>query len=302
MRNKFRINPILKKEMTVGSRSMKMSWAIFGINAFLTMIVFFVLLVISMSLDMNGYPYNSLVWLFPMLAIIECLLISIIIPIITSNSISGERERQTLDIMLTTPISAFSIALGKLETAIAIVMIYMISSIPIMSIAFVLGGLSWWALFGFMALMIYLGIYVGSIGIFCSSLVKKSIAATILTITIGVTILIFTFVIYGFVQGIIMLYSDRIPFFSNWMEFGIAPFIFLFNPYSPFFDFMLRTMSNESMYSIMTNGIGVYDEMPYILKMTYMFWIFFSVVINLIVAFLFLLFAARNIAVTRNRR
>ena len=93
--------------------------------------------------------------------------------------------------------TAFTIALGKLGSAMAMVMMYMITSVPVMAIAFVLGGMNWWALFGLIGMMLYLGIYVGSVGIFCSSVVKKSIMATILTIVIGIGIIIVTLVIFA---------------------------------------------------------------------------------------------------------
>ena len=47
MKKKMKINPILKKELMVGSRNMKMSWGIFGFNAFLTLIVIFVMMILK---------------------------------------------------------------------------------------------------------------------------------------------------------------------------------------------------------------------------------------------------------------
>lgn len=196
MKKKWHINPILKKELMVGSRSIKMSFAIMGVNAFLTLIVLLVIAVTNMTGVFSGYDYSSLIWLFPILGCVECGLLSLIVPILTSGSISGERERQTLDIMLTTPMSPFSIALGKLGSAMVNVMMYMVSSIPIMAIAFVLGGMSWWALLGLIVMLLYLGLYVGSVGIFCSSVVKKSIMATVLTIVIGIVIIVVTTIIF----------------------------------------------------------------------------------------------------------
>ena len=196
MNNKFSSDLILKKEMVVGSRSMRMSWAIMAVSGILTAIVVFVLLVSGYVGSHGSYDYSSLIVLFPVLGCAECGLLSLMVPVITSGSISGEREKQTLDIMLTTPISPFSIVLGKLWSAMMMVMMYMVASVPVMAIAFILGGLSWWNLLGLFVMLLYLGIYVGSVGIFCSSFVKKSIAATILTIVIGVGILVGTTIIY----------------------------------------------------------------------------------------------------------
>ncbi|MCI8508008.1 MAG: ABC transporter permease [Lachnospiraceae bacterium] len=298
MKNRIHMNPILKKELMVGSRSIKMSFAIMGINAFLTLIVVLVIISTNAMGGVMSYDYSSLSSLFPILGCTECGLISLIVPIITSGSISGERERQTLDIMLTTPVSPLYIAFGKLGSAMMVVMMYMITSIPVMAIAFVLGGMSWFALFGLIAMLLYLGIYVGSVGIFCSSVVKKSVMATILTIAIGVGIIVVTSVI--FYAGLAIkayqanLPGSAAPSFSP----GAVPLVMMLNPYSPIFDFMLRAMSSASIYDIIkeTGNISI------TLGNLYKYWIPVSIICNLLISFGFLKLAARNIAVTRNRK
>ena len=296
MIKKVRMNPILKKELMVGSRSMKMSFAIMGINAFLTLIVLFVMASNNMIGAMSGYDYSSLSYLFPILGCVECALISLIVPIITSGSISGERERQTLDIMLTTPVSPFSIAVGKLGSAMMMVMMYMIASIPIMAIAFVLGGMDWWAILGLFAMLLYLGVYVGSVGVFCSSVVKKSIMATILTIVIGVSIIIITFVIF-YAGTAITAYRATISG-NTQFSVGANPLIMYLNPYSPIVDFLIRTMTSTS-FADMIEDTG---KIPDVLQNIYEKWIPISMVLNLLVAYGFLRLAARNIAVTHNKK
>lgn len=297
MKKKIHLNPILKKELVVGSRSMRMSWAVMGINAFLTLIVIFAISVTNMSSAVSGYDYSSLMWLFPVLGCTECGLISLIIPIITSGSISGERERQTLDIMLTTPVSPLSIALGKLGSAMAVVMMYMIASIPVMAIAFVLGGMSWWALLGLFGMLLYLGLYVGSVGIFCSSVVKKSIAATILTIAIGVGIIVVTAVI--FYVGVAIKETYMISTQGSSYTYtgpGAVVLVMMLNPYSPIFDFMLRSMSSMNIYEM----VAASGMTSVTVKNLCKYWIPVSMVLNLFVAFGFLKLAARNICVTKN--
>lgn len=296
MNKRLHMNPILKKELVVGSRSMKMSWAIMGINAFLTIIVLVVLSITNMSASVGGYNYSRLIWLFPILGCVECGLLSLIIPIITSGSISGERERQTLDIMLTTPVTPFSIAVGKLGSAIAVVMMYMIASIPVMAIAFVLGGMSWWALLGLFGMMLYLGIYVGSVGIFCSSAVKKSVVATILTIVIGVGIIILTAIILYVIIAVQTSVCDTRGTVYNGP--GAYAFIMMLNPYSPILDFMMHVMGNTGIRDLMEE-VGTKSSIVLSISDQWMLW---SILINMLISFVFLKLAARNIAVTRNRK
>lgn len=296
MSKKIHVNPILKKELVVGSRSMKMAWAIMGINAFLTIIVLLVLSITNLSANMNGYDYSRLMWMFPILGCVECGILSLIIPIITSGSISGERERQTLDIMLTTPISPFSIAVGKLGSAMVVVMMYLISSIPIMAIAFVLGGMSWWALFGLFGMYIYLGIYVGSVGIFCSSVVKKSVAATILTIAIGIGIIVITAVIFYVVMA--MQAAVETAHGAVYNGPGAFSFIMMLNPYSPLFDFMLRVMTGNGIGRMLKDA-GTKSSL--ILSIGN-YWILWSMILNMLISLGFLKLASRKIAATRNHK
>ena len=297
MNNKLRINPILKKEMVVGSRSMKMSLAITAVTGILTAIVVFVLMISNYAGSRGGYDYSSLVVLFPVLGCTECGLLSLMVPVITSGSISGEREKQTLDIMLTAPVSPFSIVLGKLWSAMMVVMMYMIASIPVMSIAFILGGLSWWNLLGLFVMLLYLGIYVGSIGIFCSSFVKKSVAATILTIVIGIGILVGTSLIYYIGFAVTNAYYASTGSSAGYSIHMGPILIFLFNPYSPIFDFMVRALSDSSIYEI------IIDSNPKTLfSVIYRFWIPVSMGLNLLIAYGFLKLAAKNIDLKKKKR
>lgn len=294
---KIKINPVMRKELMVGSRSIKMSLAIMGINGFLAFIV--TVMLASMSMGSGAFNYGMLISIFPTLGCIEVGLISLIVPILTSASISGERERQTLDIMLTTPVSPFSIALGKLGHAVMIVMMYAITSLPLFAVAFIFGGLKWRALFGLFAMLVYLGIYVGSVGIFCSSVVKRSIVATILTIVIGVSIIIITGIVLG--MGVSFIesakYANNVA--SNVPDnLGIIPMVMFVNPYSPIVDFFLRAMTSQSLNSWIqqegaTNGV---------LNAIYELWIPITVVINLFVSYIFLRLAANSISATKNHK
>src|SRR6476619_5799247 len=71
----------------------------------------------------------------------------------TAGAISLEREKQTLDLLVTTPISSLAIVVGKLLSALVYVF-----------------------------LLIAAALALGSFGILCSSLVKRTTAATAITI------------------------------------------------------------------------------------------------------------------------
>ena len=90
--------------------------------------------------------------LYPVLAITQIMIIAIVIPVQTSSAISGEKERQTFDIMMTTSMTPFSIIMGKVGIAVVQGLFFIVASLPVMALTFVIGGMSWSYLFWFFAL------------------------------------------------------------------------------------------------------------------------------------------------------
>lgn len=105
---RVRWNPIVKKDLQIAARSMRISWGLFAYEAVLTMTFLLALAVIQQqtgSFYSDGNVYHHLIYLFPVLAIAQVCIVTLIVPVITASSISGEKERQTFDIMLTTCMS-----------------------------------------------------------------------------------------------------------------------------------------------------------------------------------------------------
>jgi ABC-2 type transport system permease protein len=116
---------------------------------------------------------------FTGLLFLETLLVVFLAPAFTTGAISQEREKQTLDLLVATPISSFSIVVGKLFSALAWVFILVIASIPLTSIVFVYGGVAPEDLVrGYVVLLID-AIGLGCIGLFCSALLRRTLAATV---------------------------------------------------------------------------------------------------------------------------
>ncbi len=133
---KIRLNPIVKKDLQVAARSMRLSWGLFAYEAVLTLAFLLAMVIIqaeSGDIYGGGNVYSYLVYLFPVLAVAQVCIVALIVPILTASSISGERERQTLDIMLTTCMSPFAIVVGKVVSAVLRILVFVAASTPIMS-------------------------------------------------------------------------------------------------------------------------------------------------------------------------
>ena len=72
--------------------------------------------------------YSSFMDIYEFVTAIEFILLMFIVPAVTAASISGERERQTLDLMLTTQMTAAQIVTGKLMGALSSLFVLILSS------------------------------------------------------------------------------------------------------------------------------------------------------------------------------
>ena len=295
MKNRLSLNPILEKELYVNSRSIKMSIACMLVNLLLATIMVLCLASVKSNQVRLGYDYQSITGTFQTLAIIECIIISLVIPVITSGSISGEREKQTLDLLMTTPVSPMRITIGKLSSAVINVMMYVITSIPVLSIAFILGGMSWSQLIVYIGLIFCLACYVGSVGIFSSSLVKKSITATVVTIIFGVAIVGITCTIFA--VSLTVKLMDMSPNSSVINVDGVALSLLL-NPYLPIFEFFSKIITGEGLYDIMKD----YGTVSGVWKVIYQHSTVISLIINGLVTLLFMKLAALKIPVVREKK
>lgn len=107
----------------------------------------------------------------------QLLLLSIISPISTAGTISGEREKQTYDVLLTTQLSPLSIILGKLGAALAYSFLLIIVTVPLQALALLLGGLSVEEVLLANIVLLMMTVLYGAIGITCSSLFRTTLIA-----------------------------------------------------------------------------------------------------------------------------
>ena len=79
---------------------------------------------------------------FAALLMLETLQVAFLAPASTAGSISQEREKQTLELLVVTPISSLAMVIGKLFSALIYVWLLIAASIPLTAIVFVYGGVA----------------------------------------------------------------------------------------------------------------------------------------------------------------
>jgi ABC-type transport system involved in multi-copper enzyme maturation permease subunit len=138
----------------------------------------------------------------------QVVLVTFIGPSFTAGAISGEKERQTYDLLRTTLLTANSFVTGKLTSALGYVLLLILVSIPLQSIAFLLGGVSAIELILSQLLVVVASVTFALYGLFCSTAMRSTLAASVATfagtlfLTIGVPVIV---LIFGAFMGPVFL-------------------------------------------------------------------------------------------------
>jgi ABC-2 type transport system permease protein len=133
--------------------------------------------------------------IFTLLSIFQLILVCFIAPAFTSGQISLEREKQTLDLLISTPMRPGAIVIGKLAAALAFVVLMIVAAVPITAIVLMYGGASVEDIVRQQLVLLATALMVGTIGLFFSALLKRTQAATVLTyisvlaLTLGTTMI-----------------------------------------------------------------------------------------------------------------
>lgn len=178
------LNPILEKEIKTKMRGWRtpVLLSIYVLVLGLVLYLFFVSN--NMLFNYTGYAtFNPRIAVnaYNTIAIFQFGLLMFIIPALTATAISGERERQTLDLMLCSDISVWSIIIGKLVVSIAHVMLLVVVSIPILGMVFLFGGITFSDMLLLFLFYAVTALMTASLGIFFSTLFRKNVTAIIST-------------------------------------------------------------------------------------------------------------------------
>lgn len=294
------LNPIVKKDVKVQSRSMKICWGVFAYELILAFVFFFAVIIIKQeSAYATDNIYSQMVLLYPVLAVAQLVILGVIVPVRTAASISGEKERQTFDIMMTTSMTPFSIILGKVATAIIQSMLFVVASMPIMALPFIIGGMSWSYLLWFLCIAFLVSFFAASIGILCSSICRKSIGAVIMSYVF--------YLIFFFGTALPYVVYQVAAISANYMSNGskgedLALF-WLVNPAVYLAEFFTWVMTGESLMNSGWSVSGNAQNKAVIYHVaTGHRWMIVSTLLFFAVSFLFLWLAARRINPFKRRR
>ena len=175
----MKINPILKRDMMVQSRSYTIPFVISGINGILFLIGLLGVFGVTARMQHSAEnEYEALLSIYILVVMIWFGLIVLVAPSLTAGGISGERQTKTLDLMLITLMKPMDIIGGKILSSLWSIIVMFISCVPAMMIPLLFGGVSTMRTVLIMLAMVPMILLFLSIGIFASSIGSTSIKST----------------------------------------------------------------------------------------------------------------------------
>ncbi len=286
----FRINPVALKELRGRMR---------GARAFVVLSIYLLLMsgfALLMYLVFSaGSGIGSSVAgeigrsLFITVVGIELLLILFIAPSLTSGAITGERERQTFDLLRTTLLNAPTFVMGKLESALAYLLLLLLAAIPLQSLAFLFGGVSEGEILLAFVILVVTALALGAVGIYFSTAVERTITANLRAYLLVLAVMFIIPVIAGVVLDVLgrMFFTAGGAFNSPLLEtiFAYASALLIaINPIATALSTQQILIERETIgfypYTLASNGGTIPMVSPWLL-FTLIYLIFAAVLILL---------------------
>ena len=260
----MRYNPVFRRELMVGSRSIRLMAIFFVFNSILAIAALFNMYsVVDQTRRTAEIQYSQFLELYIFVSSIEFIMLLMLMPALTAGSISSERERQTLELMMTTPMEPKDIVLGKLASSMATMLVLAVSALPVQAMVFVYGGITLRDIIILFLCYLLVTILAGSIGMFYSSIIKRSTVSTVCAYVTVIIISVGTMAINLFVYQMALRASYSYltaADTSGVVNSGNWCYLLLFNPAVSFYNIVNGQAGSGSMKKWIEPLIGTIPD------------------------------------------
>ena len=181
------LNPILSFSATRRMRSFKtlmiaLAWLLVMLGA---------ALLIMGHLFGTEASINSLrsgVSCYQILIIVQFVLIVLVAPAMTSGAIAGERERQTLELLLVTNTRSFRIVWGKAMESFAMLALLIVCGFPVMCMTMIAGAVTILQILAGELFLLAMAFAAVCVGVLSSALARSTVGSSILSYVILLSI------------------------------------------------------------------------------------------------------------------
>jgi ABC-type transport system involved in multi-copper enzyme maturation permease subunit len=196
-------NPILRRVVESAGKKRRDLFIRCGYLGLLIATVLYVLLTSGTSYssgDLAQLTKDSAI-LFQDMSYLQLALVALLSPVFTAGAITQEKDSQTYDILLSTPLTDGQIVLGSLLSRVFFVVALLISGIPIFAITQIFGGVA-------IRSILYSFLIAAS-----TALVTGAMAMAIATFKIGTRRTIFSFYLFIVIYLVGLYLLDAVPYF-----------------------------------------------------------------------------------------
>ena len=275
----MRVNPVLRNESKIAVRSIKFTLMIFAYIAVLSIAVMIYYSSVNEAIFSNGLYLESSKLFYVVMALGQAILLLFIVPALSSTAICSEREKQTLDILLSSKLTPFQIIIGKVSASSLRVIILIISTMPLYAIGAIIGVVKISNILSLIVFFIVNTIFVSSIGVFVSTYIKTSKVSTALSYALVLFIYIGIIVI---TWAILMITVYKMSMSGNTLTTvpKASPIVYL-SPVVGFVSLLLNQVGLGIEFSSMFSEFGISMHSEYI-----------SIVVQLVLSGLFIYLAS----------
>jgi len=181
--------PILTRQLRADFRKNR-----FFVSHLVSLSVLSLALIVLMTLRVGEEQLTPTVVgrsLFSMFFIVQYFIVLVIFPAFSATAFSEERANESLDLLLTTNLSPVELVWGKFLAATIYCLMYVIGSVPILSIAFLFGGVLPHEVLAAYVILMVLTLLVSMVGVCVSSCCRSNIQAflwTYLVVIVGLAV------------------------------------------------------------------------------------------------------------------
>ncbi len=186
------LNPLMVRELRGYMRGAR-AYAVLTVHiAIVSGIALLLYMGVSLANPASGVGNSSQVGsaLFYVVVGLQIVLVSFVAPAFTVSAISGERERHTLDLLKATLLSPRQIVWGKLIPVLGYVLLLVLATLPLFSLAFLLGGVEPAQFVAALCVILASAALFTTLGLSVSSRARDTLSATVVTYAIVVGIVI----------------------------------------------------------------------------------------------------------------
>jgi ABC-type transport system involved in multi-copper enzyme maturation permease subunit len=196
-------------------------------------------------------------WLFMAMAVGSVLLVAFIAPALTASTVSGERERLTLDLLLVTRASSLGLVAGKLAGALLWILYLLLASFPVLGIVYLFGGVPFMTVAAALVVVGATALAYSALGLLVSAIFRRTVLASVVAYAVVlVTTIVLPIVaaLLGFTPAFSSFSMQPGAVFTNAVVSAGAP-SFDWPPVTAWLTFTSPVMA---LASVVGGGFGVY--------------------------------------------